>query len=399
LIRLSNPMRLRPGRIQPACSGWLRGLIGLSLGLLVPTVALADRDMSRADIEARIAYYAHTYSLPVELLRKVVRTESTFNPAARNGPYWGLMQILPQTARGLGYQGPPSGLLDAETNLIYAGAYLANAYIIAGGNSARAHSLYKGGYYYEAKRKRLLGKLIKVPMGTTPMLVAGKLVTKPTNNTMLAFAAPEPAKPLVEKKAATEKQAASETLVLAKGAEPEVVAAEAEAADTRSALVPKPLAKPVAKPVVEMAEMIVPLLPRKRPAAPIEAVAQVQATAKVQTVAHIEPIKGPVRGLLYATALVPATTTVAKADLAEQMIASPELALASTTSSFAKDATAVAFARPARSLQSAHMLPAAVRLASTDDGIRSDAPGCCQLPGSVAAAVPLPRVRPAHKAD
>jgi soluble lytic murein transglycosylase-like protein len=69
------------------------------------------------------------------------------------------MQIRYATARGMGYTGPVSGLLDANTNLTYAVPYLANAYKVAGGNPDRAVSLYSGGYYYVAKRKGLLREL------------------------------------------------------------------------------------------------------------------------------------------------------------------------------------------------------------------------------------------------
>jgi soluble lytic murein transglycosylase-like protein len=69
------------------------------------------------------------------------------------------MQIRYATARGMGYKGAVSGLLDANTNLTYAVPYLANAYRIAGGNPDRAVALYAGGYYYEAKRKGLLHTL------------------------------------------------------------------------------------------------------------------------------------------------------------------------------------------------------------------------------------------------
>ena len=344
--------------------------------------------MSRADIEARIAYYAHTYSLPVELLRKVVRTESTFNPAARNGPYWGLMQIRPDTAKGLGYQGSASGLLDAETNLIYAGAYLANAYIVAGGNSAKAHSLYKSGYYYEAKRKRLLSKLIKVPMGTTPVLVAGKIVTQPSSKTMLALATPVAATPVPEK-------VSTSKLVLAEGAKSDI-SAKADAVAVAVVMAPVPLRKPVvAAPVVEMAAIVPPILPRPRPATS----AQVATSQDANSPAA--PAAAPVRGLLFATAILPPSKVI-RPDYAEQTLAQPELALASASSSrFAKDATALAFATPSPArLSSAHKLPAAIRIASTDDGIRSDAPGCCRMDAPADAAVaPLPRARPAHKAN
>jgi len=108
------------------------------------------------ELDALIARYAHHHEIPVELLRRVVSRESTFDPAARNGPYWGLMQILPQTARTMGYDGRPEGLLDAETNLKYAGRYLRGAYITAGGDHDLAVRYYSRGYYYDAKRKGLL---------------------------------------------------------------------------------------------------------------------------------------------------------------------------------------------------------------------------------------------------
>ena len=108
------------------------------------------------ELDTLIARYAGQHEIPVELLRRVVRRESTFNPAARNGPYWGLMQILPQTARTMGYDGPPEGLLDAETNLKYAGRYLRGAYIVAEGDHDLAVRYYARGYYYDAKRKGLL---------------------------------------------------------------------------------------------------------------------------------------------------------------------------------------------------------------------------------------------------
>ena len=93
------------------------------------------------------------------LIRRSIQRESGYNPKARAGPYWGLMQIRLDTARGMGYHGPARGLLDADTNLKYAGAYLANAYVVSGGNADRALALYAGGYYYEARRKGLLDQL------------------------------------------------------------------------------------------------------------------------------------------------------------------------------------------------------------------------------------------------
>ena len=99
---------------------------------------------------------ARENEVPVELVQRIIVRESTHRPGARNGPYYGLMQILPATARGMGYQGSPQGLLDAETNLKYGVKYLRGAYMVAGGNKDAAVKWYARGYYYEAKRKGLL---------------------------------------------------------------------------------------------------------------------------------------------------------------------------------------------------------------------------------------------------
>ena len=108
------------------------------------------------EMRALIRKYAAIHEIPESLLHRVIQRESGYNPAARNGPYYGLMQILPQTAATMGYKGPPSGLLDAETNLKYAGKYLRGAWLVARGSQDRAVMWYAKGYYYEAKRMGLL---------------------------------------------------------------------------------------------------------------------------------------------------------------------------------------------------------------------------------------------------
>ena len=108
------------------------------------------------EMMALVAKYADIHDIPESLLHRVIQRESGYNPGARNGPYYGLMQILPQTARTMGYQGPPEGLLDAETNLMYAGKYLRGAWMVSDGSEDEAVGWYARGYYYEAKRRGLL---------------------------------------------------------------------------------------------------------------------------------------------------------------------------------------------------------------------------------------------------
>lgn len=129
--------------------------------VIAQAVAEPVTSSGRAGLDQRIAYYARIYDVPVALVHRVVQRESRYNPAARNGPYWGLMQIRYDTAQGMGYRGPAARLLDADTNMTYAVAYLSNAWKLSGGSHDRAVRLYAGGYYYEAKRQGKLGQMIK----------------------------------------------------------------------------------------------------------------------------------------------------------------------------------------------------------------------------------------------
>ena len=100
--------------------------------------------------------YASKHDIPETLLHRVIQRESDYRPHARNGPYWGLMQILPQTARQMGHNGPPETLLDPEVNLTYAGRYLRGAWLVADGDIGRAVMWYARGYYYEARERCML---------------------------------------------------------------------------------------------------------------------------------------------------------------------------------------------------------------------------------------------------
>lgn len=114
------------------------------------------RTPGNSGLDGLISKYAVVYGVPESLVRRVVARESSFNPGARNGPYYGLMQIRHDTAQTMGYRGSAAGLLDAETNLKYAVKYLRGAYLTAGHNPDGAVRFYSRGYYYDAKRLGLL---------------------------------------------------------------------------------------------------------------------------------------------------------------------------------------------------------------------------------------------------
>ena len=133
----------------------------LTLVLSLPILACAPKvetlyPSETPQMRELVRKWAKIHDIPESLLHRVIQRESDYNAAARNGPYWGLMQILPQTARGMGFTGAPEDLLDAETNLEFAGKYLKGAWIVSGGNEDMAVKWYASGYYYEAKRLGLL---------------------------------------------------------------------------------------------------------------------------------------------------------------------------------------------------------------------------------------------------
>lgn len=108
------------------------------------------------ELRALINEYADVYDVPRLLVHKVIQRESDYRPRARNGPYYGMMQILPATARGMGFEGKNEDLLDAEVNLTWAVKYLRGAWLVSDGDMDRAVMWYARGYYYEARDRCLL---------------------------------------------------------------------------------------------------------------------------------------------------------------------------------------------------------------------------------------------------
>ena len=114
-----------------------------------------------------IARHAQENRVPVKLAEAIVQIESQFNPQVRNHGAFGLMQIKPQTARGVGFDGPPSELFNPETNLRFGIRYLAAAYRMAGGDTCGTVMRYQSGLgvrhmsranrVYCAKAKAIIG--------------------------------------------------------------------------------------------------------------------------------------------------------------------------------------------------------------------------------------------------
>jgi soluble lytic murein transglycosylase-like protein len=127
--------------------------------LLTCSMCFAAPAPRPATYDPMIARAAKIHGVPEAFVHRIVRRETRYNPRLVHNHCFGLMQIKYATARGMGYGGDARGLLDPQTNLTYAVPYLANAYRIADGNEDRAAALFRGGYYYVAKHKKMQGLL------------------------------------------------------------------------------------------------------------------------------------------------------------------------------------------------------------------------------------------------
>jgi len=136
----------------------LRILLGISIAALACSTAFAEPERSHA-YDDFIAQQAKKHGVPESLVHRILRRESRYDPKVFHNHCYGLMQIKYGTARSMGYNGAPKGLLDPYVNMTYAIPYLANAYRVADGDEDRAVSLFAGGYYYIAKKKLLLASL------------------------------------------------------------------------------------------------------------------------------------------------------------------------------------------------------------------------------------------------
>jgi soluble lytic murein transglycosylase-like protein len=127
--------------------------------MLVACIGTPEPDLypgETAEIRALVNKMARQYDVPAPLIHRVIQRESDYRAHARNGPYYGMMQIMPATARNMGFTGEDADLLDAETNLIYAVKYLRGAWLLSDGSYDTAVMHYARGYYYVARERCML---------------------------------------------------------------------------------------------------------------------------------------------------------------------------------------------------------------------------------------------------
>jgi len=107
------------------------------------TRGLEGRALYRALIEKEVA----STGLPADVADAVMSVESSYNPATIGGVgEIGLMQLLPSTARMLGFSGTLAELAVPETNIHYGVMYLAQAWRLAHGDICTATMKYRAGH-------------------------------------------------------------------------------------------------------------------------------------------------------------------------------------------------------------------------------------------------------------
>lgn len=132
-----------------------------------------------AESEARRA------GLPSEIADAVMAVESGYDPRAiGSSGEIGLMQVMPSTARMLGFAGSNEALAAPETNIHYGVTYLARAWRLAGGDLCTAAMKYRAGHgetrfsrlsvdYCLAVRSKLAARGYHVT-GTVPIATFGE---------------------------------------------------------------------------------------------------------------------------------------------------------------------------------------------------------------------------------
>jgi len=106
-----------------------------------------SRSARKAQYAPIIAKHARANGVPLKLAMAVVQVESSFRADARGrAGEVGLMQLMPATARGIGYKGPMSALYHPDTNIRYGMKYLGKAYKLGGGSTCGAILKYNAGH-------------------------------------------------------------------------------------------------------------------------------------------------------------------------------------------------------------------------------------------------------------
>lgn len=112
-------------------------------------------NVKKSPYDNLIAKHARENGVPVKLAHAIIEVESRYKPKARGASgEIGLMQILPRTARGIGYKGSMSALYNPDTNLQWGMKYLGEAHRRGGKTICGTVLKYNAGHYAKRMNKR-----------------------------------------------------------------------------------------------------------------------------------------------------------------------------------------------------------------------------------------------------
>ncbi len=105
------------------------------------------KDGRRQSFRAIAKREAEQRGLPADIAEAIMHVESNYNPQAHGAAgEIGLMQVMPPTARLLGFTGTLEQLADPETNIKLGVRYLAGAWRLANGDICTAAMKYRAGH-------------------------------------------------------------------------------------------------------------------------------------------------------------------------------------------------------------------------------------------------------------
>ncbi|MFC0218598.1 soluble lytic murein transglycosylase-like protein [Pseudochelatococcus lubricantis] len=120
----------------------------------------------KAGYRAILRKKAAAAGVPFELADAVAEVESGYDRGAVGGVgEVGLMQLLPSTARMLGFSGPTKDLFEPETNIHYGVTYLAQAWRLSGNDVCTTVMKYRAGHGESRFSHRSVDYCIRVRRG------------------------------------------------------------------------------------------------------------------------------------------------------------------------------------------------------------------------------------------
>jgi hypothetical protein len=149
-----------------------------------PRCELTTALSSKASFKALAGCHAARYGMPPALAHAVMEIESRFNPEAKGAAgEVGLMQVMPATARLLGFRGSGDELADPATNIPLGVRYLAQAYQLARGDLCTTVMKYRAGHresrfsvlsvHYCEKARAILEREGQPVVGVLPVATFG----------------------------------------------------------------------------------------------------------------------------------------------------------------------------------------------------------------------------------